>query len=76
MLRKISRNLVVVKASRFPSLKDKVNYIFLEGAKFPKRGPYFLGNMDREGQISYEIWPGGAKFSGGAIFGGGGANFL
>jgi hypothetical protein len=47
MLRKISKNLVLVEASRFP--KDKVNYNFLEGAKFPKR----------------EIWPGGGQIFGG-----------
>ena len=55
-LRKIYRNLVLVEAS-ISELKDEVNYNFLEGAKFPKRGPYFLGNMARGGQIF-----GGAKF--------------
>jgi hypothetical protein len=33
-------------------LQDKVNYSFLEGVKFPKRWPYFLGNMSLGGQIS------------------------
>ena len=38
MLRKISRNLVFSRNFTIPEAKDKVNYILLRGAKFPKRG--------------------------------------
>jgi hypothetical protein len=44
-------------------LKDKVNYIFLECAKFPKRGPYFLGDMARGvGKFPRKFGPGGPNF--------------
>ena len=47
------------KLHDFRAYSDKVNYVF-EGAKFPKGGPYFLGNM--------EFWPGGgANLGGGQI---------
>ena len=51
-------------------IKDKVNYNFLEGAKFPKRGPY-LGKLEEGAKIPKRgpnFWWGGQIFGGGANF--------
>jgi hypothetical protein len=45
------------RSSTISEPKDKVNYYFLGGGKFPKGGPYFLGNMAQA-----------AKFFGGPNF--------